>query len=73
MDFQGDSRSETMQGSFYIGGTAANELDSPLMRLLPWVSCAGLGPRYLGPPFEDDDPAGLPSAESQPVGMPVRR
>jgi hypothetical protein len=36
--FQGDSRNEVMEGDFHVGGMACNELDSPLVRLLPGLS-----------------------------------
>ncbi len=38
----GDSRSEIMQGDFHIGSAVANELESPLMRVLPALSYFGV-------------------------------
>lgn len=59
LEFWGDSRDETFEGDFQIGALAANELDSPLVRLLPGiVSDRGLVTRRLeaatcGVPFDD--------------------
>ena len=35
LDIPGDSRNESFEGDFYIGALSANELDSPLVRILP--------------------------------------
>ncbi len=59
LEFWGDSRDETFEGDFQIGALAANELDSPLVRLLPGiVSDRDVVTRRLevatcGVPFDD--------------------
>lgn len=55
MVFDGESRRETMESEFYVGATVAFELESPLMRLLPWVGALGVAPAYLGPTSIDPD------------------
>jgi hypothetical protein len=59
LQFWGDSRDETFEGDFQIGALAANELDSPLVRLLPGivsdrdVVARRLGAATCGVPFDD--------------------
>ena len=60
----GDSRDEVIQGDFYMASTTANELMSPLIRLLPHVA------RHLSP---EAARALVPSLDSEPPsGVPVR-
>ncbi len=47
--FAGEPRSETFPGDFENGAGAANELLSPLMRVLPWVRAAGVRPVFPTP------------------------
>ena len=54
MTFDGDSRSERLQGEFQIGSSVAYELQSPLVRLLPASIAGGL----VGPPRADQVPEG---------------
>jgi hypothetical protein len=39
---EGDARNEALQGDFHIGAAVANELASPLIRILPLVSGHGI-------------------------------
>ena len=66
---EGDARNEALQGDFHIGAAVANELDSPLIRILPLVS--GHGISNIPDDLPDDDagaPAGAVSGSSTERG-----
>lgn len=66
MSYPSPSNDPTMENDFVIGGASAYELESELMRFLPWVAARGVAPRL---------PADLPpvterrSGRSQPVAI----
>jgi len=63
LQIDGDSRNERLPGDFVLGANSANELQSPLMRYLPWVAANGI------PPVLPDDLGEGPDRED-PVPEP---
>ncbi|MFM7064942.1 MAG: hypothetical protein ACKO04_15870, partial [Actinomycetes bacterium] len=63
LQIDGDSRNERLPGDFVLGANAANELQSPLLRFLPWVAANGI------PPVLPDDLGEGPDRED-PVPEP---
>ena len=70
----GDSRDPIIEGDFHLGQSSANELLSPLIRLLPLLGAPGVG--VDGPRFAAEIVASLPRRPiedaAQRVRLPIR-
>ena len=63
LEMHGDSRNEQMPGDWVIGANSAFELESPLLRYLPWVAAVGIEavlPDDLGEGPDREDPVPEP-------------